>query len=145
MSEQATPSATVAPVGGADVQARGLAKRYGTGTAQVTALAGIDVSVRAGEAVAVMGRSGSGKSTLLHLVGAMDVPTGGTLRVAEIDVAALRGTAAAEYRRSVGFVFQSFHLLAALSVLDNVLAPLIPVRKARHGEGPRVAGDRGAR
>jgi putative ABC transport system ATP-binding protein len=117
-----------------EIQARNLEKRYGSGTAEVVALDRVDISVRPGEAVALMGPSGSGKSTLLHLVGAMDTPTAGTLRVGEIDVAELRGSAAAEYRRSVGFVFQAFHLLAALSVIDNVLAPLIPLRQARHGE-----------
>jgi putative ABC transport system ATP-binding protein len=126
--------AALAVAAGVAVHARGLQKRYGEGTAEVVALGGVDVDINPGEAVALMGPSGSGKSTLLHLAGAMDVLTSGTLRVGDTHVDALRGGAAAEYRRTVGFVFQAFHLLAALSVLDNVLAPLIPLGRARDRE-----------
>jgi putative ABC transport system ATP-binding protein len=119
---------------GVEVEATGLTKRYGSGKAEVVALDGVDLSVGAGETVALMGPSGSGKSTLLHLIGAMDVPSGGSLRVGEVDVASLRGSEAARYRRMVGFVFQGFHLLPALSALDNVLAPLIPLRRASRRE-----------
>jgi putative ABC transport system ATP-binding protein len=134
MSQHPAPGGAIAQMSGVSVTAHQLIKRYGTGTAEVVALDAVDLTVRAAEAVALMGPSGSGKSTLLHLVGAMDVPTSGTLTVDRTDISALRGDAAAEYRRSVGFVFQGFHLLAALSALDNVLAPLIPTRKARSGE-----------
>jgi putative ABC transport system ATP-binding protein len=131
MNQPPAAGSALAELTGVPIHARQIVKRYGAGTAQVTALAGVDVTVTPGEAVALMGPSGSGKSTLLHLVGAMDVPTSGTLEVGETDVAAMRGAAAAQYRRSVGFVFQGFHLLAAL---DNVLAPLIPTGRARQGE-----------
>ncbi len=134
MNQPPARDSALAELTGVRVRARQLVKRYGTGTAQVIALDGVDVTITPGEAVALMGPSGSGKSTLLHLVGAMDIPTSGTLSVGEVDVGALRGAAAAEYRRTVGFVFQGFHLLAALSVLDNVLAPLIPTGQARQGE-----------
>jgi putative ABC transport system ATP-binding protein len=120
--------------GGSEIEAVRLTKRYGSGEAEVVALDGVDLSVRAGETVALMGPSGSGKSTLLHLIGAMDVPSGGSLRVGGVDVASLRGSEAARYRRTVGFVFQGFHLLPALSALDNVLAPLIPLREASRRE-----------
>ncbi|MGH2926710.1 MAG: ABC transporter ATP-binding protein [Steroidobacteraceae bacterium] len=123
---------------GQGVHAERLVKRYGTGIAQVTALDGIDVSIQAGEAVALMGPSGSGKSTLLHLAGAMDRPTSGTLRVGHVNVHQLRGAQAAQYRRSVGFVFQSFHLLVALTALDNVLAPLIATGKARRDQARAI-------
>ena len=119
-------------VGGVDIEARNLTKRYGTGTAEVLALDNVDIAVPSGDAIALVGRSGSGKSTLLHLVGAMDIPTSGSLRVGDREVGELRGGGAAQYRRSIGFVFQGFHLLSALTVLDNVLAPLIPTRQARH-------------
>jgi putative ABC transport system ATP-binding protein len=134
MSQHPAPGGATAHMSGVSVTAHQLVKHYGTGTAEVLALDAIDLAVNSGDAVALMGPSGSGKSTVLHLVGAMDIATSGTLTVGETDITNLRGDAAAEYRRSVGFVFQGFHLLAALSVLDNVLAPLIPTRKARDGE-----------
>jgi putative ABC transport system ATP-binding protein len=137
MDPQSTRGA-IAIAAGVGIHAHGLEKRYGADTAQIVALGGVDIDVKAGEAVALMGPSGSGKSTLLHLVGAMDVPTSGTLRVGDTSVESLRGDSAAEYRRTVGFVFQAFHLLAALSVLDNVLAPLIPLGHARDREDHAV-------
>ncbi len=105
-----------------------LAKRYSTDGAAVLALDGINLSVEPGAMVAVMGPSGSGKSTLLHLIGAMDSPDSGEIRVGSIDVVALAPAARADYRRRIGFVFQRFHLLPALTVLDNVAAPLLPYR-----------------
>ena len=113
---------------GAEIELRSLGRRYGQGAAAIDALEGVDLSVPAGQAVALVGPSGSGKSTLLHLVGAMDRPTSGSVQVGEHHVETLDRVAAAGYRRRVGFVFQRFHLLAALSALDNVLAPLLPMR-----------------
>jgi ABC-type lipoprotein export system ATPase subunit len=106
------------------VQARGLVKSYGAGAAARTVLDGADLTVEPGELVAVVGRSGSGKSTLLHLLGALDTPDAGTIEVGgsrldgrnERELTAFR-------RRSVGFVFQSFHLLPELTGLENVLMP----------------------
>ncbi|MGH2868164.1 MAG: ABC transporter ATP-binding protein [Solirubrobacteraceae bacterium] len=105
---------------------RELVKRFGSGPAQVTALDGVDIEIEAGAAVALMGPSGSGKSTLLHLIGAMDLPTSGSVRVGDVDVDRLEGAAAAKYRSRLGFVFQGFHLLGALSAIDNVLVPTLP-------------------
>jgi putative ABC transport system ATP-binding protein len=119
---------------GVGLEAEDLVKRYGRAGAQVLALDGVRLRVRPGEAVALIGPSGSGKSTLLHLLGAMDTPTSGTIRVGDTQVHQLQGADAANYRRTIGFVFQGFHLLAAHSVLDNVLAPLIPTGGARSGE-----------
>lgn len=113
---------------GARVELSGVTRRYGQGAAAITAVDDVTLTVATGEAVALMGPSGSGKSTLLHLVGAMDRPTAGRVVVDGTDVAALSRPAAAVYRRRVGFVFQRFHLLTALSALDNVLAPLLPLR-----------------
>lgn len=87
----------------------------------------------------MVGPSGSGKSTLLHLVAAMDAPTGGSIRVGEYAVDSLRGAEAARYRRTVGFVFQTFNLLSSLTALDNVLAPLVPFGEARHREPDALA------
>jgi putative ABC transport system ATP-binding protein len=139
MTNEEKQRSGVAVAEGVAVEATGLTKRYGTGSAEVVALEGVDLSIGAGEAVALMGPSGSGKSTLLHLIGAMDVPTSGTLRVDDTDITRLHGAQAARYRRSVGFVFQGFHLLAALSALDNVLAPLIPQRHVTSHEAEAIS------
>src|SRR3954466_10923159 len=104
------------------VSARGLVKAYGDGRAARRVLDGADLTVEAGEVVAILGRSGSGKSTLLHLLGGLDRPDAGTIEVAgervtgasERELSALR-------RRRIGFVFQFFHLLPELSGEANVL------------------------
>jgi ABC-type lipoprotein export system ATPase subunit len=106
----------------ATVEARGLVKTYGDGRAARRVLDGADLTVEAGEVVAILGRSGSGKSTLLHLLGGLDRPEEGTIEVAgepvtgagERELSALR-------RRRIGFVFQFFHLLPELSGEANVL------------------------
>jgi putative ABC transport system ATP-binding protein len=113
---------------GAAVEISRIAKRYSTGAQAVAALDGVSLSIEAGALVAVVGPSGSGKSTLLHLLGAMDVPDEGTIRVGAVEVTALSRRERVDYRRRIGFVFQSFHLLSALTALDNVAAPLLPYR-----------------
>ena len=110
------------------VELRDVTRRYGHDAAAITAVDTVSLSIAPGQAVALMGPSGSGKSTLLHLIGAMDRPTSGSIRVSEYAVERLKRSATAAYRRHIGFVFQRFHLLAALSALDNVLAPLIPLK-----------------
>jgi putative ABC transport system ATP-binding protein len=115
--------------GGVGIRITGLTKRYpGAGGTVVVAVDGIDLSVDAGEIVAVTGASGSGKSTLLHLVAGLERADGGTIVVGDTTVTALSERGLPTYRRSVGQVFQRFHLLPALSALDNVLVPLIPQR-----------------
>ncbi|MDX6453849.1 MAG: putative transport system ATP-binding protein [Gaiellaceae bacterium] len=112
----------------ARVEVEGLSKRYTTGGVELVALDGVDLAVEAGAFLAIVGPSGSGKSTLLHLVGAMDEADAGTVRVGEHVVSRLSSSEQVGYRRRIGFVFQRFHLLPALSVLDNVAAPLLPYR-----------------
>ncbi|MFC9971632.1 ABC transporter ATP-binding protein [Spirillospora sp. NPDC127200] len=110
------------------VRLDGVRKEYG----DAVALAGMDLDVAAGEAVAVMGPSGSGKSTLLNMIAGLDRPTAGRVSVQGEDITALSETALARYRRRrVGMVFQFFHLLDDLPVLDNVALPaqLVGVRK----------------
>ena len=111
------------------VTVQSLAKRYSTGSDQVVALDGIDLSFAPGSVTAVTGPSGSGKSTLLHLIGAMDTADSGVVKTDGRDVTSLTPTQQAEYRRTIGFVFQRFHLLPALPVLDNIAAPLLPRRQ----------------
>lgn len=123
--------------GGADIHLEGVTRRYGNPQAGITALDDITLEVPSGQAVAVVGPSGSGKSTLLHLIGAMDRPNTGTIEVDSYQVHTLDRSRAAAYRRQVGFVFQRFHLLSALSALDNVLAPLLPLHP-RHDPEPQA-------
>jgi putative ABC transport system ATP-binding protein len=113
---------------GARLVVAGLGKRYEAGDATIIALDDVGFSAEAGSLLAVMGPSGSGKSTLLHLLGAMDRADTGTVRVGATEVTALGGRQRVDYRRRIGFVFQRFHLLPALNVLDNVAAPLLPQR-----------------
>ena len=108
---------------------RGVTKRYGSGQGdQVTAADDITLTVEAGAFVALTGASGSGKSTLLHMIGALERPDGGVIISHGTEVTALRGAAQADYRRTVGFVFQRYNLLPALTALDNVIAPVLPYR-----------------
>lgn len=95
---------------------------------RIDALKHVSIAITAGEAVAVTGPSGSGKSTLLHVVGAMDRPDQGRIVVGGREITGLLRREQAEYRRSLGFVFQRFLLLPSLTILDNVIAPLIPYR-----------------
>jgi putative ABC transport system ATP-binding protein len=103
------------------VTLRGATRRY----PGLTALDAVDLEIEDGAAVAVTGPSGSGKSTVLHLLGGMDRPDEGTV---EVDGKDLTPRQLDAHRRRVGFVFQRFHLLPALTVLDNVLAPVLPRR-----------------
>lgn len=98
-----------------------LGRRFGSDP-PVDALRDVDLRVDRGDWVAILGPSGSGKSTLLNIIGCLDLPTSGTYRFDGIDVASLRDRQRAGLRaRGIGFVFQSFHLLAHRSVLDNVM------------------------
>jgi putative ABC transport system ATP-binding protein/lipoprotein-releasing system ATP-binding protein len=113
---------------GARVEIHGLAKRYATGGKTVAALDGVDLVAEPGALVAIMGPSGSGKSTLLHLLGAMDAADEGQILVGDRVVTSLSRSEQVGYRRRIGFVFQRFHLLPALTALDNVLAPVLPYK-----------------
>ena len=98
------------------------------GGRRLRAVDDVTLSIDPGSVVAVTGPSGSGKSTLLHLIGAIERPDSGTISVGGRRLGELSGGQLADYRRSVGFVFQRYHLLPALTALDNVLAPVLPYR-----------------
>lgn len=110
------------------IEINGLVRRFATGAGQVTAVDELDLVVAAGSAIAITGPSGSGKSTLLHIIGGIERADAGTVRVAELELTGLRRRRLSEYRRTVGFVFQRYHLLPALTALDNVIAPVLPYR-----------------
>jgi putative ABC transport system ATP-binding protein len=123
------------------VDVRGLRKMFGTGEARVEALRGIDLKVKRGEFVAVMGPSGSGKSTLLHLIGGLDSPSAGSIQVGDEDLAALDDDRLTLLRRRrIGFVFQAFNLLDVLSAEENVALPLL-VDSVPEAEAQRRAGE----
>src|SRR5580765_8517118 len=104
----------------------GVTKRFHRGTEEVVALDEVDLSVEAGEFVALIGPSGSGKSTLLHLAGGLDQPDGGRVLLGDRDLATLSiGDRAKLRRREIGFVFQFFHLIPTLTVRENVELPLL--------------------
>jgi putative ABC transport system ATP-binding protein len=108
------------------VETAQLTRAYGEGEAAVMALDHVNLTIRRGEFVAVMGPSGCGKSTLLHLIGGLDRPTAGTIRLEGSDISALDDSRLTELRRrKLGFVFQFFNLLPVLNALDNAALPLI--------------------
>lgn len=123
MTSQVTPAR---PTVGVAISLRSISKRYQLGDGStIVAADDIDLQLEAGTMTTIVGPSGSGKSTLLHLIGAIDRPDGGAVVVGDHDITSLRRNAAADYRASIGFVFQQFHLLPALTAEDNVIAPLV--------------------
>lgn len=106
------------------LEAQGLVKRFSQGGKDIEILHGIDLTLRQGEIVAILGPSGAGKSTLLHLLGLMEQPTGGTLKIQGHEVQQLSANDRARLRNEyIGFLFQFHHLLPELNVLENVMLP----------------------
>jgi putative ABC transport system ATP-binding protein len=122
--EESRGDNVVVPAGAA-VEASQLTRVYGEGETAVEALRGVDIEVRAGELVAVMGPSGSGKSTLMHILAGLDKPTTGTVMIAGTDITRLNDKQLTHLRRKhIGFVFQFFNLLPMLDAEENVVLPL---------------------
>jgi lipoprotein-releasing system ATP-binding protein len=120
------------------VETRGLRKTY-FGKVDVPVLFGIDLQIRAEEFVAIIGQSGSGKSTLLNILGALDVPTGGTVLINGVDISTLEEDELAALRSDeVGFIFQAHYLLDEFTCLENALMPLV----IRHGEASDEEAER---
>ncbi|MGB1021897.1 MAG: ABC transporter ATP-binding protein, partial [Synechococcus sp.] len=104
----------------------GVSKVYGQGDLEVRALDQLDLTVRSGDYLAVMGASGSGKSTAMNILGCLDRPTGGRYRLNGIAVEQLDDDELADLRnQSLGFVFQQFHLLPHASAMENVMLPMV--------------------
>jgi putative ABC transport system ATP-binding protein len=106
------------------LEIKNLTKTYMMGQVPVEALRGVSLSVHKGDFIAVLGPSGSGKSTLLNMIGALDRPTSGTVLVNGVDISVLSDNQLADLRQSVGFVYQTFNLIARLDALSNVELPL---------------------
>ena len=114
----------------------GLSKHYETPAGKVVVLSGVDLRLEAGDSASIVGPSGSGKSTLLHILGALEPPSAGSMRLNGTDPYALSDRQLAAFRnRQVGFVFQDHHLLPQCSVLENVLIPTLVA--SSDGESPR--------
>jgi len=121
------------------VRVEGLAKTYLMGEKRLEVLRGLDLTIEAGELVALTGPSGAGKSTFLHVVGTLDVPTRGRVLIDGEDVFALGEEELARFRNeTVGFVFQSHHLLPEFTALENVMMPAL-IRRVPRSEARRHA------
>jgi lipoprotein-releasing system ATP-binding protein len=132
ISASATPSG--APHAGGLIATRDLRKSYGAGAGEIVVLAGVNVSVEAGELIAIVGPSGAGKSTFLHLLAALDTPTSGTVYFEGKAIDSYREIELANYRNgSIGFVWQRHHLLADFTAAENVGMPLL-MRGVRYDE-----------
>lgn len=114
------------------MRAEGLAKSYESGRSRVVVFEDLSLHIAKGEMVAVIGPSGAGKSTLLHLLGGLERPTAGRVKVAEFDIFRLSEVDLARFRNEeIGFIFQFHHLLPEFTAIENAMMPLLIGRKSR--------------
>ena len=107
------------------VRAAGLKKYYGKGEALVKALDGVDLEIERGKFTAIIGTSGSGKSTLLNMLGGLDVPSEGSVRIGKQELTKLTSEQATIFRRKqIGFIFQNYNLIPVLTVWENIIFPI---------------------
>jgi putative ABC transport system ATP-binding protein len=121
------------------IKLQDVVRTYPMGKTEVRALRGLDLEIRDGEFLAIMGPSGSGKSTLLHLIGGLDLPDAGKVLLGDLDLSQQNGNHLAELRgKKIGFVFQTFNLIPTLSALENVELPMIFQRVPRRERRKRA-------
>ena len=107
------------------LKATGLKKYYGKGDTMVKALDGVDLEIEKGKFTAIIGTSGSGKSTLLNMLGGLDIPSEGSIKVGDAELAKLNSEQATIFRRKqIGFIFQNYNLVPVLSVWENIIFPI---------------------
>jgi putative ABC transport system ATP-binding protein len=108
------------------VELQEIAKTYKSGSNSIYALKGVNLSIKKGDFLTIMGASGSGKSTLLNLIGCLDTPTKGVIKVNDVDISKLDDEKLTAIRRSsIGFIFQQFNLIPTLTVLENIELPMV--------------------
>ena len=118
------------------IKTQNLTKTYGKGEGKVTALGGVDITIKDGEMVAIIGKSGSGKSTLLNLLGGLDKATEGKVFYNDKDLSTMNDTKLSEFRlKNIGFVFQFFDLIPELTAEENVMFPAKLAKKKETSEG----------
>ncbi len=114
------------------IEIKNIEKIYSRGSEKVQALKGITLNIGTGDFCSVTGPSGSGKTTLLHLLGCLDTPTKGTIKIDGVDVGNMKESDLVRIRREkIGFIFQQFYLIPGLSVIENIMLPLTFARKKR--------------
>jgi len=129
MSDGSAAASVVQPAGGLLIEARGIVKNFYDAGREIHVLRDLDLTVRAGEEIAIVGQSGVGKSTLLYVLGSMETPTAGNVLFEGQDLFALDPVAVAEFRnRKLGFVFQFHYLLADFDALENTMMPALIAR-----------------
>ena len=107
------------------LQAQDLCKYYGTDENRVKAVDHVDLEIRQGEFTAIVGKSGSGKSTLLHLLGGLDTPTSGCVRIRGKDISKMKEEELAVFRRrKIGFIFQAYNLVSSINIWENIVMPI---------------------
>ena len=118
------------------IKTQNLTKTYGKGDGKVTALGGVDITIKDGEMVAIIGKSGSGKSTLLNLLGGLDKATEGKVFYNDTDLSTMNDSKLSEFRlKNIGFVFQFFDLIPELTAEENVMFPAKLAKKKETSEG----------